>query len=146
MAPALRIRCRSSKGCFVKTSKCSGASSLITSKISSKSSATIIAERFAKDASMISRRGSVGTNFLRRLDTSFACFADVVTRTARASGSCSAWDSMSRTRYSTGISSRSQTTMISLGPANESIPTVPKTCRFASATYAFPGPVILTTC
>ena len=29
------------------------------------------------------------------------------------------------------------------GPATESIPTAPKTCRLASATYPPPGPTIL---
>ncbi len=29
---------------------------------------------------------------------------------------------------------------ISVGPATTSMPTLPKSCRFASATYAFPAP------
>jgi hypothetical protein len=33
----------------------------------------------------------------------------------------------------------------SLGPGSESTPTVPNTCRFASHTYALPGPKILST-
>ena len=39
----------------------------------------------------------------------------------------------------------SEMTTISDGPAIISIPTVPKTCFFAEATYALPGPTILST-
>ena len=31
------------------------------------------------------------------------------------------------------------------GPASMSMPTAPNTCRFAAATYRFPGPTILST-
>ena len=44
-----------------------------------------------------------------------------------------------------GFAVLSQTIRTSEGPAIESIPTVPKTCLLASATYAFPGPTILFT-
>ena len=37
------------------------------------------------------------------------------------------------------------TTTSSLGPARPSMPTTPLTCRFASVTYAFPGPTITST-
>ncbi len=39
----------------------------------------------------------------------------------------------------------SASTRISLGPAIMSMPTCPKTRRLALATYALPGPVILST-
>ena len=44
-----------------------------------------------------------------------------------------------------GLLFPSETIKISLGPAIVSIETLPKTCLFASATKAFPGPTILST-
>ncbi len=34
---------------------------------------------------------------------------------------------------------------VSVGPASKSMPTRPKSCRFASATYALPGPTSMST-
>jgi len=66
------------------------------------------------------------------------------TRIGTASSSCSACASRSAAiqRGST-LSSAPITT--SVGPAIESIPTSPNTSRLAAATYAFPGPTILST-
>ena len=65
-------------------------------------------------------------------------------RIARASSSCSAWEKRSIATQSAGVAP-SQMMRISEGPAIMSIPTTPNTCLFAEATYAFPGPTILST-
>ena len=57
----------------------------------------------------------------------------VVTRTAGESGPCSAWESRS-TATMNGSASSSAMTRISVGPANRSMPTSPKSWRLASAT------------
>ena len=61
-----------------------------------------------------------------------------------ASSSCSAWLKRSIATQSGGVVP-SASTRISLGPAIMSMPTWPKTRRLALATYALPGPVILST-
>ena len=65
-------------------------------------------------------------------------------RMACASSSCSACEKRSIAIQS-GLFVPSATTRISDGPATMSIPTTPNTRRFAAATYAFPGPTILST-
>ena len=46
---------------------------------------------------------------------------------------------------SSGSASASAITAISVGPASKSMPTRPNSCRFASATYALPAPMIMST-
>ena len=59
-------------------------------------------------------------------------------------GSCSAWAIKSMaTRRASAVASA--TTQTSDGPAIMSIPTSPDTTFLAAATYALPGPVILST-
>ena len=71
--------------------------------------------------------------------------AEVVTSTTVSSPlPCSAWARRSAaTQPASAVSSARMTT--SLGPASRSTSTRPRTCRFASATYAFPGPAIFAT-
>ena len=64
----------------------------------------------------------------------------MVISTAGESGPCSAWLSRS-TATTNGSAASSATIRVSVGPANRSMPTSPKSCRLASATYALPGPV-----
>jgi hypothetical protein len=67
-----------------------------------------------------------------------------VTSTLAASGSCSAWLIRSAaTCRGSAVSSAS--TAISVGPASASIPTTPRTSRFAAVTQTLPGPVIMST-
>ena len=61
-----------------------------------------------------------------------------------ASSSCSACENRSIATQS-GSVVPSQMTRISDGPAIMSMPTVPNTRRLAAATYALPGPTILST-
>ncbi len=65
-------------------------------------------------------------------------------RIACAAASCSACENRSSASQSTGAVP-SEMIRISLGPAITSIPTGPNTRRFAAATYAPPGPTILST-
>ena len=68
---------------------------------------------------------------------------DGVIRIARASGSCSAWAIRSAAIHS--ARPVSERTAISLGPAKKSIAQSLATSAFAAATYALPGPTILST-
>ena len=61
-----------------------------------------------------------------------------------ASSSCSACEKRSIATQRGSVVA-SQITRISDGPAIMSMPTVPNTRRFADATYALPGPQILST-
>jgi hypothetical protein len=65
--------------------------------------------------------------------TRSAISAEVVTSTAEALGSCSAWESRSAAMNS-GSAHSSATTRISLGPAMMSMPTVPATIFLARTT------------
>ena len=73
-----------------------------------------------------------------------AVFSDSDTSAWRAFGSCSAWPRMSAATMD-GSAVSSQMTRISVGPASRSIPTVPKSCRLASATYLLPAPTTMST-
>ena len=64
--------------------------------------------------------------------------------TAWAISSCSACENRSMATQS-GLVEPSAITRISEGPATMSMPTTPKTRRLAAATYALPGPTILST-
>ena len=59
-------------------------------------------------------------------------------------GPCSAWPSRSAAT-SSGSAVSSAMTATSVGPATRSIPTVPKSWRLASATYALPAPTMMST-
>lgn len=61
-----------------------------------------------------------------------------------ASSSCSAWARRSAASQR-GSADSSAAITTSVGPAMESMPTSPNTRRLAAATYAFPGPTILST-
>ena len=92
----------------------------------------------------IASRGSCDSWRSTSAETASASAIESVTSTAQASASCSAWESRSAATYA-GLHVPSATTRISLGPAIMSMFTRPKTWRFASATYALPGPTILST-
>ena len=66
---------------------------------------------------------------------------EVEIKTDDASTSCSDWANKSHATVS-GSEDSSAKIKISDGPAIESIPTSPKSCFLASATYTFPGPII----
>jgi hypothetical protein len=67
-----------------------------------------------------------------------------VTSTEAAIGSCSAWLIRSAaTKRGSAVSSA--ITMISVGPASESIPITPLSSRLAAATQMLPGPVTRST-
>ena len=70
--------------------------------------------------------------------------ASGVSRIAWASSSCSACEKRSSATHS-GFALASAITRISETPATMSMPTAPNTRRFAAATYALPGPQILST-
>ena len=125
-------------------SKCSGASSFAISTATERLSATIILPLLSMEVRAISERESIGICFSSCFDTALASSVLSVTSTALAILSCSACDRRSAATYA-GLQVLSATTSISLGPAIISIATLPKTCRFASATYALPGPTILST-
>lgn len=108
------------------------------------SSTTIILPLACREASAISRLGSRCSWSLSCSLTASASSALSVTSTALARLSCSAWDSMSAATYS-AAQVPSATMSISLGPAIISMATRPYTCLLASATYALPGPTILST-
>ena len=67
-----------------------------------------------------------------------------MTKTAGELYPCSACPSKSVAQISASTVS-SAITIVSVGPANKSIPTVPKSCLLASATYALPGPTSICT-
>ena len=70
------------------------------------------------------------TCFSSSASTSSASVAEVVTRTAAAIGSCSAWLSRSAATYAASAVSSARIA-ISVGPASESMPTVPLSSRLA---------------
>ena len=75
---------------------------------------------------------------------SSASFRLLVTKTAGELYPCSAWPSKSVAHNSASTVS-SAITMVSVGPANKSIPTRPNNCLLASATKALPGPTSIST-
>ena len=70
--------------------------------------------------------------------TSSASRSEVVTRTAAASGSCSAWLIRSAATYAASAVSSARIA-ISVGPASESMPTRPLRSRLAVTTQMLPG-------
>ena len=93
----------------------------------------MILPQFSTDARAISSRGKSLSCRSTSSDTSRASVSLVVTSTALASLSCSAWESRSAATVAASALSSAMTS-ISLGPATMSIPTVPNTAFFASAT------------
>ena len=94
---------------------------------------------------MMAARGISAQQPLRaRLDARRCSAASGVSRIACAISSCSACEKRSIATQS-GFAVPSATTTISDTPATMSMPTVPNTRRFAAATYALPGPQILST-
>jgi hypothetical protein len=93
---------------------------------------------------MIDARGIDASQ--RRIDASTASSIarSGESRIACASSSCSACEKRSIATQS-GLADESAITRISETPATMSMPTVPYTRRFAAATYALPGPQILST-
>ena len=96
------------------------------------------------DARAISLRNKAGICFSSSSDTFFAKISQSVISTALAFLSCSACERRSAATC-LGSLFPSATMRISLGPAIMSMETLPKTCFFASATNALPGPTILST-
>ena len=76
--------------------------------------------------------------------TSSASLGESVTRTAAASGSCSAWLTRSAATYDASAVSSARIA-ISVGPASESMPTWPLSSRFAVTVWMLPGPVTRST-
>ena len=73
------------------------------------------------------------TRTLSSAITSAASFSDVVTKTAAAITSCSAW--LIRSAATSAASALSSAKIaISVGPASESIPIIPRSARLAAAT------------
>ena len=96
------------------------------------------------DARAISSRFSCASCTSSSCCTASASAMESVMSTADAFLSCSAWLSRSAaTKRGSDLPSASTST--SDGPAIMSMPTCPKTCFFASATKALPGPTILST-
>ena len=93
---------------------------------------------------MIARRG-IDSSW-RRIDAATRSMspASGVMRIACAISSCSACENRSIATQS-AWALESAITSTSEGPATMSMPTRPNTRRFAAATYAFPGPTILST-
>jgi hypothetical protein len=98
----------------------------------------------ASEAPAIWLRSSRGSCRSRLACTRRASASVVTSAIALAIGSCSAWASRSAATAS-GSALSSATITVSVGPAIWSIPTRPKTRRFASATKTLPGPTILST-
>ena len=70
---------------------------------------------------------------------SWPSFSESVSSMAGEVGPCSAWPRRSVAAISASQES-SAMIKVSVGPASRSMPTWPNSCRFASATYIFPGP------
>ena len=121
------------RGDATASSKCSGAKRFESAAASCKSPTEISAPRLRKDASIISRRGMSGSSALNERRTASRHSSDVAIQTACAISSCSACDIRSSAIQS-GSTLPSAMIKISEGPAIMSMPTLPKTCRFASAT------------
>ena len=102
------------------------------------------APRRSSARAMMSARCIVGSSASTAACTRVRNSASGDSRIARASSSCSAWANRSIATHSGGVSP-SHTTTTSDGPAIMSMPTAPKTSRFAVATQMLPGPTILST-
>ncbi len=84
------------------------------------------------------------TRFSSSLSTLSASASLMVTSTLAAIGSCSAWLIRS-VATCTGSALSSARIAISVGPASASMPTSPRSNRFAAVTHTLPGPVIMST-
>mmetsp|Transcript_150676 Transcript_150676/g.280956 ORF Transcript_150676/g.280956 Transcript_150676/m.280956 type:complete len:216 (+) Transcript_150676:331-978(+) len=125
----------------VCTSKCSGATRLVTS-IASAMSLVRIAKPPRTAGMATSRVGSTSSCSFKALFTLATTEASGVTKIGLASTSCSACASKSAATTS-GSAVLSATTNTSLGPASMSMPQMPLTMDFAAVTHLFPGPTIM---
>ena len=116
------------------SSRCSGATSLATATASSGPSTNATYPPLPSVASRSARLGDAATNRSTSASMASAAAADHVTSQARPSGPCSAWTTRSMAAHATGVAA-SATTTTSEGPAKaDGTPTIPDTCRLASAT------------
>ena len=124
------------------SSTCSGARRS-TSAGASPRSGTTRSRRSRASWRAIAWRGSSASWRSTAAATASASAASSVIRTAWASSSCSAW--LSRSAAIQAGPARVGDHDDLDGPAIRSMPTRPNTWRLASATYALPGPTILST-
>ena len=127
------------------SSRCSGAFLLAISAASSRLLQMMISPFFSMLAPAVEFVFNTESCSSICLETFSASVADVVTIIACASESCSACASISAATQA-GFALSSAMINTSVGPATKSIPTLPYTWRFASATNLFPGPAITCTC
>ncbi len=83
--------------------------------------------------------GNISNNLSISESVSSANLRELVNKTAGLLYPCSACPNKSVAHNSPSTVS-SAITIVSVGPANKSIPTRPNSCLLASATNAFPGP------
>ena len=115
-----------------------------SAQASSRLRVWISAPRAPSEASITSRRGNVGSSLPMLASTASRYSFEGESRIDCATSSCSAWEKRSIATQSAGVEP-SPITRISQGPAIMSMPTWPNTWRLAAATYALPGPTILST-
>ena len=126
------------------TCTCSEAISSATCIISSIESHTITSPNSAQLCLAILAVGSLVSCFSTSFMVSRASRSLFVSSIAGEVGPCSAWPSRSTAHISPSTVS-SAMMRVSVGPANKSMPTLPYSCLFASATNILPGPTIMST-